>query len=466
MVYLIFLLILLNLIIGIDVKHRFYKQWKFAHPFVWIYILYFLNYPLRAIVLIIDHKSSFSSFISDESILSALFYATSFFLISYSFFVLFCKGNFLPYLNDSNSIKYSYSFKIKIAILFYVLSFLYIVSGVYLLSIGKGYTQGENYNNSVQNFGIEYLIITIAEFKFFIFFLGIYSYQLFKSKRILVLIILNFSIFLLYSFISTSKGGIIIFLTIMLITFSLYKIKIRLIYFVIFAFVGLTFASYSYFVRYYGKSSGSFNISDLSNNISIFTDNYSEKSPISLYDPRGVFMFERFNYLDAIILIDDKIQINNNYLIGSILDLQGMIPRFLWYDKPKSTFGIYTANAVWGLNASEVVEMPIGRIGESFYLLKYIGLIFAPFLSLFLMFFINIYLNSKNIFNKSIFFAIFFIVIYTDGWFFYNYRTLIINIIIVYLISKLTSNNRFRKRIKIVLKDENHFTFKKNRFRA
>lgn len=167
------------------------------------------------------------------------------------------------------------------------------------------------------------------------------------------------------------------------------------------------------------------------------------------YDPRGVFIFERFNYLDAIILIVRNSKISADFYynyFGSLVDLLGIVPSFLWQDKPFFNFGTFTSSAVWNEYSLSLVEMPIGRIGESFFLFNFGGIVIAPLLSYLIYIFAKKFLFSFSILDQSFYFFIFFKIILNDGWLFYNYRILIIGYL-VYKFFFLFVNLKFKKSI-------------------
>ena len=87
--------------------------------------------------------------------------------------------------------------------------------------------------------------------------------------------------------------------------------------------------------------------------------------------------------------------------------------------------------------------MPIGRIGETFYILKWGGLLLVPFL-IFVQNLVYEKLFIKgDILLKSMYFFIFFATINGDsGWIFYSYRKVLLGLIFCYLINFFLKSRR------------------------
>lgn len=60
------------------------------------------------------------------------------------------------------------------------------------------------------------------------------------------------------------------------------------------------------------------------------------------------------------------------YVMGSLVELGNLVPRTIWVDRPHLSFNHYVTGAVWGIHGV-FSEMPIGRIGEAFYVAGWLG---------------------------------------------------------------------------------------------
>jgi hypothetical protein len=86
----------------------------------------------------------------------------------------------------------------------------------------------------------------------------------------------------------------------------------------------------------------------------------------------------RFSYLDGLILImrSERNLDKGLYVFGSLVELVALVPRMFWPDRPLIFFNVFMAQEIYGFDS--LVEMPVGRMGEAFFVLGTIGLVVAP----------------------------------------------------------------------------------------
>jgi hypothetical protein len=432
----IFILTFIYILIGYYIYKKFYKVFGWTHPLVWLYLFGFINYPIRAIILMNDGYSRVMPklLINEFNVSMALIYVLLFLILR----CIFTKS----YTEDLSSIKEVNPKSISNALKAYKILVLICISiELYFIATGRLYTLGENYGNKENGF-IE-ILTAFHDFNFFYIFLGIYSFKYNrKSMFIKITLFLLIAFVFFKSIVATSKGGIVNLFLIYIISSTILNFKIKPYYIISFVSFSLIFALYSYFIRYYGLSSGSFNFEDLSYNFELYLSTYSNSTPETTSSL--ALAFDRFYYLDPIIYMSNFPYKTSPYDFGSIRDLQGIIPRLIWNNKPSDlNFGIFLGKTLWHFPKSTSVEIPIGRIGETFYILKWGGLLLVPFL-IFVQNLVYEKLFIKgDILLKSMYFFIFFATINADsGWIFYSYRTVFLGLIFCYLINFFVKKRR------------------------
>ena len=121
------------------------------------------------------------------------------------------------------------------------------------------------------------------------------------------------------------------------------------------------------------------------------------------------------------------------------------MPRIIWSNRPHLSFNHYITNAIWG-EIYTFSESPIGRIGESFFVLYWMGIVYAIFYALLWHFiFNNLIKKSDNELKHMLYFTLLCLIVIPDAYIIYNLIEVIVILILFFVINnfgKNTSSNR------------------------
>jgi hypothetical protein len=133
------------------------------------------------------------------------------------------------------------------------------------------------------------------------------------------------------------------------------------------------FTAYSYIVRYHGTVRGTFTIAKFVDNFRVAERVMRETEAGNTLGKQGAV--DRFSYLDSLALCRRKAEWleRGNYQLGSAIEVLNLIPRFLWPERPHLSFNHHVTWDIWGY--SFFSETPVGRIGESYYVLGNAGVL-------------------------------------------------------------------------------------------
>jgi hypothetical protein len=176
---------------------------------------------------------------------------------------------------------------------------------------------------------------------------------------------------------STAKGPLLYLLILYLFMKSVFNEKINYYLAVLSIAAVIVLAISSYYIRYYGVVRGEFTINTLVDNVKLIS-NISENNDSIKFGIESIS--NRLNYLDALaITMNKRNSIDTDiYWFGSLSELLNIFPRAIWENRPLLNFNIFTTRNIWGYS-DLVSETPIGRIGESYLVLGFLGLIYAVF---------------------------------------------------------------------------------------
>lgn len=420
--FFIFLLFVVNLTLGGYIYFAYYRKTQFLNPVIFIYFFYFLNYPLRSIVLAIGQESYWVSneLLNHANILRASLYSTIFFLV---FLVSFHWFKFKLCTKSHHRFHGVSYFVLALLVVPYVLTSIYKYYSGYGFSLGED-SIGQEVQRGNLLLSINYLL---HEYRFLmIFSIALYLLSGVSFKDIPKFIVFGFAsvIFLLFfgALVTTSKGDFVNFFFIFAILWNLSgkKVKNKIIFMVL--PLGGMFVVYSTLMRYLQFATGEFSFLTFVSNI---FDAFSAvmDSEIDISQAKHFGILERFNYLDALIKMMGSRFEKGDYVLGSVRDVLGLVPSAIWVDKPFFNFNVYISQAVWEFPV--VMEIPFGRIGESFFILSYFGLAFGVIYGFILrMCYQLLFLNGDNL-QKILYFSLLFSVIIPDAFMFYNYRSVI-----------------------------------------
>jgi hypothetical protein len=408
-------------------------------PFTMFNIIYIFNYPLKAMFLIsdfIDKDLIEVVFTYDfYDLLSAFAYSTAFYIL----FNL-CVFYFLKKMKHINPQSIINTHNIQFQNLTLLLSLLFFVVFIIKFTSFRYYGFGREikynyFDIFLTNFdGLRYMTLYLI--------LSLYKTTL--LKRYLLLSIVISSLIIIDSIFSTSKTPIFMLLVVYLTYYSSFNFKLNKPIFLAILLMGILNFYYSYVVRYYGNIAGNITFEDIKSNIDLFYKN------TEILDSKVLSsFFNRFELLDNLIYtMKRNNEIDKKYFIfGSLTEVFNIIPRVIWTEKPNLELSYYIVEVIQN-KGMEKVSAGFGRIGESFFVLGYFGLVYA-FINALLMYFI--YQKTVGRKGYSVYGFIFYILLLfsyfsSDNYIFQSFNWILYIAIFLFILLKFIP----QKKIKIL----------------
>ncbi|MBV6419263.1 MAG: hypothetical protein DAHOPDDO_00479 [Ignavibacteriaceae bacterium] len=402
-------------------------------PFTPFIITYLLNYPLKTVLLLFP-----PIYISDISILmdyniddiiGALIFSTLFFFIFMAISLKLLKKIDLKSYRERIQMLLDKPAMRKII---NTISALVIFISLYKIFNTSFYGLSSEYKNTT----LDNIILIIYPL---IYVAILFNYLLFKRKKTrlaLINTLLLIAASLILSFISTAKGPLFILLFVYLIVKQLSneRFNLKLVIPVIIIFI--SFWYYSYASRFFGNVHDVSGFGDLRSNVELVT--YSNISGFDLVVNTFFNRFELFQNLIYTIKKSDRID-KGVFVAGSAIEIVTFIPSIIWTDRPFPYFNYFVSKEILGFWMS-FSSSSIGRIGEAFFILGYMGFLFGGIYALlFYQIFKVFYLKSKKYFSVLIYFNIYLLYLIHDNYFFQSAFTLVITSLLIILITSLYS---------------------------
>jgi len=376
------------------------------HPHFWFSYHFLLNYPLRAFLIGIKYQQPIFD-IDEKYMIASLSYALIFYIIS----------SYLNYIFNNTKHKYFNPIKKNIFLIssnnfwkYFALILIFFICLGYIIAIKE---DSFNYVGRTVTEADYSLIKAISmNFSALVYFLyGISLFNLKREKNSLMLkVIFIICIFLLYlrGIIAGSRG--FYFIAIYLIIIALfYNNELRKItgVFIFFIFMGIILSIGTTIFR---TGSAEFIFNEKYDAITRINKSFKE-SNLKYIGQILEHSIERNTYqLDssAYLLKDYYKNDNKNkgrYRFGSLIDLRHLMPKFVWVDRDFENFTYWMGSYIY--NASYMnLYYPVGRIGESIYILGYMGIIFSIFNAFMCAFLFRKFFSSNIIFWKLIYIQI------------------------------------------------------------
>ena len=345
------------------------KAW--VNPVFFILVFYLFNYPVRAFLLA-EYPERFNGYAFNEfEILAGLAYATC--------YVLVFVGTYLLLL-DRFRIRFDFA-HLREGILdrrlFFVSAVLVLLSGAvtfgYEVSVGGAFSLGEGIEELRRPFWVNVAGLPFS-LRWFAVCMGLLLW--FKSRDRLAALATAalLALLVLEAILTTAKGVVAALLLLLLFLDNLLNGRVlRPSLAVAGTVVLVVFSTYSYYARYaggialgslqdYGEFFSAFVAGDILQAIAEQLDRILD---------RGTY------YLDALVLMSrtDVVPDGGHYALGSLVELWNLVPRAFAIVGEQYSFDRYVTHAVWGELAFSQVF--IGRIGESYFVLGFAGLIYA-----------------------------------------------------------------------------------------
>lgn len=414
----IYILILIN----IGVLYQFIKSLPKANRFLCIalvpLIFYFLNYPLRAFILINSSDCEYSY----VQILLALVYATIFIMVLLVGYKQSVSAGIYNYNQENIKVNDKDKFVCHVTFVITVTVFSYRIIK------GEMYGLYDDESALYDSFGRN-LIKMFDSVKWFCMAASAIIYSINKQRIFLIELLITASIIVFGAVASTSKGAIVSLLLFYLFVKSINKTRINYFGLFITSVAIYFYMKITYLIRYYGVVRGEFNLEQMINNYSnLMQFYYASESATAISNS----IANRFNYLDGLILTIQKFDILNNglYSLGSISELLNIIPRFIWNDRPLINFNIYLTQNIWGYEGI-ISETPVGRIGESFLVLGVAGIFYALFYGRLFSLIENKVFEHSNVSFFAMYFVVLYYYVWSDSHLVFYWKTLVFIVIIV-----------------------------------
>ena len=229
------------------------------------------------------------------------------------------------------------------------------------------------------------------------------------------------------SLVSTAKGEIVSVLLLWAICFWLKRGKLPWSHLLAGAAATMAFAYYSMIIRVEGTVTkrGDEAAEAFSENQARFAEHWADNA---VGFEHLVTLSSRFSYLDAVILAqrNGTFLTDGLYCLGSPVELANIVPRALWPDRPLLSFNHEMTHVVWGLPEWDFfAEVPVGRIGESFFVLNWMGLLYAPFYAVFWNWiYRRWFVMARDDLSRAFYLSMLILFIFPDAYVVYNWKLL------------------------------------------
>ena len=377
-------LLVLNAAFGLGFLHFIYPSDGWVSPIAPVLLFYMLHYPVRALILFTlvgtplecDVEGWGYAFMRAE-IVPALLYATLFMGALLVFYALLCRSRRgwwwrLP-LERRSGLETPWRRQV----------FFAMFCG-YFLAFGYRAARGDLFGlyHGLEDLKQAFLVNLLGVGLYAKYFLLAYALlrMLRDKSACAVLLALSMLLSILTSaLVSTGKGQLVDVVIVWLMCVWMCRLKLPKLNIVLMALAILVFAFYSYTARRYGtvRSGDESTVAVVRENIRIFTGQHQQDE--GLWKTQLGPVFSRFDGLDGLILCqrENRVLETGLYGAGSVVEIGNLVPRILWPTRPHLSFNHHLTSVVWGRPSWLVSEMPIGRIGESFFVLNWVGLLYA-----------------------------------------------------------------------------------------
>ena len=349
---------------------RFGKPW--VNPMFVLLLYYLFNYPVRA-YLLVEFPENFNDryAFTDAEILTGLAYSTCYVIIFAGVYLLMLK-HFSIRLDFAGLHEGALDRK-----LFYVTAFLVLLSGVitmgYEVSVGGSFSLGSDIEGLRRPFWVNVTALPYS-LKWFSTCMGFLLLLTRRSLGIVVMTALLLAMGLAEAFLTTAKGVIVSFLLLFLFLDNLVTGRIlRVSVLVIGALFAVVFSSYSYYARLSGGV-GLASVQEYLDTLNLFLSEDLWEAIGSQFEN---IAFRATYYFDALPLMSrtDPSATAGVYAFGSLIELVNLVPRAFGIVTEQYSFDRHVTFAVWG--ETDFSQIFIGRIGESFFVLGFAGLLYA-----------------------------------------------------------------------------------------
>jgi len=399
------------------------------------FVFYIVNYPVRASILQSGIWGGEFTFDAYRTVI-ALEYSFVFFLILYA---TYSQNSIFREKSAVSDITRTEADEFLCNITF-VISLIVFLYKIYNGKLFELYTEeSELYSTFGNN-----LIMMLGPLKWFAIALSLLLWKCTANKLRLLQAFVLFSIILTESLVSSAKGPLFSLLILYLFIMSAYGKRLNYYLVTISAVLIVVLSVFSYYIRFFGQVTGEFSADTLIKNYQVATE--ISQSEYDLKTGLG-HIAKRLNYLDALALTMEKRDTvaTGYYTAGSVSELLTILPRFVWEGRPLLNFNIFATREIWGYTDMNS-ETPIGRIGESFLVLGFFGVIYAVFYGYLFALIEKLVLGMRTVHLAFYFFLLNYYVI-PDSHIVFYWKTILFESLVLYLMILLYRQKNALRRI-------------------
>jgi len=427
-------LLLCNLYIVVIYLRYVHPRDGFIGPLLFVLPFYILNYPIRAVILFLARGSSwawqvdkFGYHFQLEEILFALAYATLFMGSLIAYYAQLCQRRKQLYRSEAfpaSGLSGQYQ-----QFVFLCFFSAYVFLFVYKLESGELTRLYESIYDLKRPFIVNFLNL-IESLKWFLMAYGGFRYLREKSFSALVMVLSISAIIVFSALASTGKGDLVTLALVLGSCFWFVKGKFPKYTMVVFTVVVLFFALYSFTARQYAYMNVRSTQGNPISNTLIIVETVRDAFASGNVRVKETFLpiFSRFNGMDGLLMCQRKNTFleDNLYVAGSIVEFGNLIPRPIWPDRPHLSFNHHITSTVWGL-PGRFAEMPIGRIGESFFVLNWGGLFYAFLYAFFWNWlYVKFLVQAKDDLKRALYVCLVCLVVMPDAYLVYNWKSVVV----------------------------------------
>jgi hypothetical protein len=411
-------LLLLNAAIVVWYLYRVRRPALYLYPTGYFLIAYVLTYPLRGFKLLFADTSQLA--FNPMDVLLALVYSTVFAFVVTLISIWLYERNCRQPL--AVAVPTPADWRLLLLFAYLLLEFVYRAR--------LGHFHGALNDDVIYSQPlIEKVFNAFAPLK--IFFIGLCIIHWAWRPSLTIKLMLGVMLFTIFvgAVATTSKGQFLSLFAIYIVWAGVMAEKASKLLIAVFISSGILFAFYSYLARefdYHGTRS-EFSLEAISRRIDRVLENRDQYETVA-----QDASLDRFSYLDALTICirDGRFIDTGPYALGTVVEVSHLIPRALWPNKPNTNFNHYVAGAVWGAHFR--IEMPIGRIAESYFVASWVGILFAVVYGYFYWaLYYYLYHRSSSVFVRAIFIFLLFNWVQAEGYMFYNFHTIVLCLIVI-----------------------------------
>jgi hypothetical protein len=406
--------------------------------FFWL-PFYLLNYPVRSAFLFFANGTDFEHVLACAEyrfdrveILVQLCYATLFAITLFSTYCFLIRRRRRRICESApRRAKPERLLAVHQRFLFTLLFLAYLGVFFYRWRSGALFTLYEDLSDLKRSFAVN-LLLLMSELKWLFVCYAAFALQRRFSWWRLIGFVAAVGPILVSAAVSTGKGDVVAAALVWVSVTVVIRKRIPLLFCVCAFGIAVSFAFYSRAARQSGivRGDGHASTEVLTTNVNALRDFYSPQTSDPLADISA--LLSRFHYADALLLCQrgpaafpDPL-----YAFGSVVELGNILPRPIWPTRPHLSFNHHVTHSVWGRPQAYFLEMPIGRIGESFFVAGWAGLFYASIYgALWSLLTAHFAPTGGSDFKNAIYLSLLLVIVFPDAYLMYNWKVILIYLV-------------------------------------